>query len=625
MDALISGRAGHAVVFFDGRVALVRADASKDVEPRNWVELPQLLRKARDLELAVNVTHDEIARRLGDARHRMLALELMLTIQDRMLPHLVRHNAACELEELLLREEVSDLLNDVLYSSPLPREADLEGALEICERVGAVAAKVICSSLQSRQEQIVEVSRSWEAVPVIEFGGVEEFQQWRAAAVRAGLFRSFVESAFREEDPGVIRGRLVEIGDEVGLPCVGAVVGHWVRALEDGRRAVVDEFRPQVRRAHSADVVAEQAVPYDADSVFRQPVHDLRLYRIRYEECMFRLDATMRRAIEDGRDPVAQMQSGLSGTELRRSRSYFRGLKSAEEEDRESAILDISVGVFSTGGYESIRGSESLESVRAARSFIDDFGISDPREIDLEAIAMSRNVLVFDSYLKGCEARLVRVRDGGVIRLRNGIYPEGRRRFALAHELGHWELHAAESQGHFCSEVDIREYIGSDLEVEANRFAAELLMPTRLFRPYCEGVDPDIALVKELAAIFRSSNTAAAVRFVEECNEYCVVVFSVHGEVQWWRDALGGRGVDHRKFWLTRRQELREGTGAWECLQGKVSSGPMREVDPSLWLSFSADVSSISVREQSVRLGSHPIIMTLLWVCGPTDSLLRGE
>ena len=70
------------------------------------------------------------------------------------------------------------------------------------------------------------------------------------------------------------------------------------------------------------------------------------------------------------------------------------------------------------------------------------YGFSHPSEIDLESIAMDRGVLVVYGRLHGCEARLVRKgRSAGLIRVRDDIPAPGQKRFALAHDLGHWELH----------------------------------------------------------------------------------------------------------------------------------------------------------------------------------------
>ena len=88
-----------------------------------------------------------------------------------------------------------------------------------------------------------------------------------------------------------------------------------------------------------------------------------------------------------------------------------------------------------------------------------------------------------------------------MIRTKRGIREEGRKRFAIAHELGHWFLHENESQFFVCTAEQMREYKGSPTEVEANIFASELLMPTFLFRPLAENSAPCI-LPKPFLASF---------------------------------------------------------------------------------------------------------------------------
>lgn len=61
-----------------------------------------------------------------------------------------------------------------------------------------------------------------------------------------------------------------------------------------------------------------------------------------------------------------------------------------------------------------------------------------------------------------------------------------RRRFTIAHEIGHWVLHAKQGEvdgfQRFCRPVDMKadEGRGEEIEREANRFAVELLMPEEI-------------------------------------------------------------------------------------------------------------------------------------------------
>jgi len=73
----------------------------------------------------------------------------------------------------------------------------------------------------------------------------------------------------------------------------------------------------------------------------------------------------------------------------------------------------------------------------------------------------------------------------------------GRARFTIAHELGHWYLHAADAEGEtfqrFCRDTDLRAQ--GQQEGEANRFAASLLMPEELLGEQAVAAHFNIALL----------------------------------------------------------------------------------------------------------------------------------
>jgi hypothetical protein len=61
----------------------------------------------------------------------------------------------------------------------------------------------------------------------------------------------------------------------------------------------------------------------------------------------------------------------------------------------------------------------------------------------------------------------------------------GRRRFTIAHEIGHWQMHRDNEQPAFCRTATVEPgeqtpTVYPPLEDEANRFAAAVLMPARL-------------------------------------------------------------------------------------------------------------------------------------------------
>ncbi len=83
---------------------------------------------------------------------------------------------------------------------------------------------------------------------------------------------------------------------------------------------------------------------------------------------------------------------------------------------------------------------------------------------------------------------------------------ETRRRFTLAHELGHWVCQCLEGTTApvFCRDKDVSTAADRALEREANVFAAELLMP----EPPVRSAFVDINAVSDLAAKFRVSDEA---------------------------------------------------------------------------------------------------------------------
>lgn len=117
-----------------------------------------------------------------------------------------------------------------------------------------------------------------------------------------------------------------------------------------------------------------------------------------------------------------------------------------------------------------------------AERILQSLGITDPQEIDLEAIAWTRGAVVNYRPLDGCEARIIGTSRKAVISV-NSRSPERRRRFSLAHELGHWHHHRGRIL--FCGKDDIGNFANGALNPErhADAFASDLILPNYLLVP----------------------------------------------------------------------------------------------------------------------------------------------
>src|SRR5262245_29936240 len=83
------------------------------------------------------------------------------------------------------------------------------------------------------------------------------------------------------------------------------------------------------------------------------------------------------------------------------------------------------------------------------------FGFTAPAELVPEDLAYVLGILVLEGPLDSADARLIRNRHKGLIRLNADIPEPGRKRFAIAHEVGHWLLHGNVSQILSCSSDDM--------------------------------------------------------------------------------------------------------------------------------------------------------------------------
>lgn len=246
-------------------------------------------------------------------------------------------------------------------------------------------------------------------------------------------------------------------------------------------------------------------------------------------------------------------------------------------------------------------------SVTAARRLLESLDIRQPGEIDVELIAAHCGAHVVFRDLENEEGRLLRTGKVGLIVVSRLARSTEKWRFVVAHELGHFLRHAALDQFRLCTEADLNQwYLTSGHEVEANYFAAELLLPEPLFAPRCDRNRPSLKDVRELAAEFSTSLTATAIRFVACAPEPCAIVHSSNGTIDWtWRNH------DFRIFLPARGHRLTRDTYAGDLSGGVAVDDRPQLVDGSAWSANST--SSPDVLEHSIRLGRYGSVLTFLW------------
>lgn len=251
-----------------------------------------------------------------------------------------------------------------------------------------------------------------------------------------------------------------------------------------------------------------------------------------------------------------------------------------------------------------------------AEEIIKNLQIREPAEIQVVEIAMERGAFVRERHLDGSEARLIRKGGLGIITVNSGISEEGRKRFAIAHELGHFELHTV-SQLIFCTEEDM--YVWNEnkvQEIEANEFAASILMPKDIFTQHFKRGQPNMEVVKDLAGKFTMTLTATALRYVQLSLEPCAVVISRDGIIKWYKKSTSF------DFHVRVGEKLSPNTYAFDFYDGVDLPDKPQKAPAYAWLAGDIDEES-EIFEHSMALRSYGVVLSLLWIHEEVRSAYR--
>ncbi len=141
--------------------------------------------------------------------------------------------------------------------------------------------------------------------------------------------------------------------------------------------------------------------------------------------------------------------------------------------------------------------------------------------IKIDDIAKSRGLTIIPYPLGDDVSGVLSIKDGkGTIGF-NEKESKVRKRFTIAHELGHFELHKDKSdlfvdkQFIYRSQNSGNTPVNQQMEQEANIFASAILMPTEFVRREVDKRNIDLTneeAIKELAKLFEVSSTAMSIR-----------------------------------------------------------------------------------------------------------------
>jgi Zn-dependent peptidase ImmA (M78 family) len=233
------------------------------------------------------------------------------------------------------------------------------------------------------------------------------------------------------------------------------------------------------------------------------------------------------------------------------------------------------------------------------------YGITEPEDIDLEAIAFDLGAEVRYRQLDGCDARIVGNDTTAIISISVASYPT-RQRFSLAHEIGHW--HEDRGTGGFlCAAEDIgpQNAAAKSKEALANAFASQLILPDYLFKPRILNRQPILDTASYLAEEFNASLTATSIKLATVSAISVMAICHSQSQREWFfRSSSLSSDI-----WPVK--QVHYDTSAFEMLFTETSKKSSIKTEPaSKWLTGPGIFNS-TVKVQSAKLPDGTVLSLL--------------
>ena len=236
--------------------------------------------------------------------------------------------------------------------------------------------------------------------------------------------------------------------------------------------------------------------------------------------------------------------------------------------------------------------------------------------VDVGRIAAEEGIaLAPGDYPASFHGRLEYHPDDGIFILfhpnpRPGL-PEGRIRFSICHEFGHYFLEEHRElilAGQVHNSVEAFKPAKHRIEREADRFASALLIPQDAFYRF-RGFRSELPLAAllDLAERANASVQASLFRYTQLADEACVAVVSKGGKIL---RAFSSDLADERGFGRLGLEAVPDDCTALKCLRSEPFSIVEGPSDTSHW--FSERHYGGRLWEESVRVGAGDFAVTML-------------
>lgn len=176
--------------------------------------------------------------------------------------------------------------------------------------------------------------------------------------------------------------------------------------------------------------------------------------------------------------------------------------------------------------------SSDILPYKIATELLEYFKINLNKEINIDFIIESLNIKVKQAKLKEGILGASKVeRMNKLIVISQELDNPGRRRFTLAHELGHILMH----QGfNYCNYTDFNIQMATkEKEQQANEFASELLLPREIILEELEYSDVSFELAFKICDTYNTSLLSTIIRLTRLTKDNIILIYHKDNRVLW--------------------------------------------------------------------------------------------
>lgn len=246
-----------------------------------------------------------------------------------------------------------------------------------------------------------------------------------------------------------------------------------------------------------------------------------------------------------------------------------------------------------------------------AKKILCDLGIDNISSIDISDLIVYFDGIVIEKDLRNSDGRLV-MKDGrSIVTIDSKIEFPQRKRYVMAHELGHMILHASQNASFSDDDTTLEGYKNGPQEKEANDFAAELLMPADKFKHACIGKKFSPELLSAVAEKFNTSITSTVYRFIDFGSHPIAAFYSKNGKVQYWK-----KSKDLNYFIKDiNKLEVPGDSVAEEYYQYKriYKRNDLQQIDKSTWFELRKYEHDTSMYEYCIVTPQFNSVLSIIW------------